>query len=309
MTDETKEQSNSKAGQDASGESLFDSSFFQKVSRLRIAIARKSTLSYQGRRKTSYKGNSAEFSDFREYLPGDDLRRIDWNVYARLDKPFIREYMEEREGAVNIFLDLSASMDFWGKDVLSKQLAGAMAVAALSNLDRISLNLVESDQLRQLRLSGGKNNCRRALKTLEDAAFAGDGDLAAAIRSAVYLPAGISFVISDFMQESFLQQGAELCRYLAYRKQKVVLLQVLSEQERKITDFGTYELLDAEKAYEPVRISLDEKTVRAYETQLAAFLRDMERIAEQTGASYYLCDTGDGFEKVLTDTLRMLFVK
>ncbi|MCR5281923.1 MAG: DUF58 domain-containing protein [Lachnospiraceae bacterium] len=286
---------------------IFDSLFFQKVSRLRVAIARKSTLSYQGRRKTSYKGNSAEFSDFREYLPGDDLRRIDWNVYARLDKPYIREYMEEREGAVNLFLDLSASMGFWGKDVLSKQLAGAVAVAALSNLDRISLSLIEEDRLSQLRLSGGKNNCKRALKILEDAKMSGNGDLAQAIRHVPYLPAGISILVSDFMQESFLEKGEELCRYLKYRGQKVILMQILAKEEQVIEEFGTYELLDAEGAYESVRISLDEKTVSGYEKELAAFLKQVQRIAENSGADHYLCSTKDGFERILTQTLRMLW--
>ncbi len=87
----------------------------------------------------------------------------------------------------------------------------------------------------------------------------------------------------------------------------MILMQILAKEEQVIEEFGTYELVDAEGAFEPVRSSWDEKTVRGYEKEMTACLKEVERIAEQSGADHYLCSTKDGFERVLTETLRMLW--
>ena len=90
---------------------MFDSEFYNTLSQLSLAMTHKSSMNMSGNRKSVQKGVSAEFSDFREYMPGDDLRRLDWNVYARLDRMYIREYMEEKEAVSKIILDTRASMD------------------------------------------------------------------------------------------------------------------------------------------------------------------------------------------------------
>ncbi len=281
---------------------IFDSAFFQKVSRLKLAITQKSTLNYQGRRRSLLKGSSAEFSDYREYLPGDDIRRIDWNVYARLEKPYVREYLEEREGAVNIFLDLSASMGFWGKDILARRLAGAMAVIALSNLDRVGLNIISGGQLQSLRFGGNKGNVKRALLAVEKATAGGMADLEQAVRGVSYLPRGMTILISDFCEESFLQKGEKLCRYLRYKGQEVILLQISAPEERSVAMSGTYSLEDSEGAYDIVNLSLDNRTAEAYERAYSGFLEETHRIAAAAGAGYYTCRVEDGYEKILTQS-------
>lgn len=285
-------------------EHIFDSAFYRKVSRLKLAITQKSTLEFQGRRRTALKGSSAEFSDFREYLPGDDVRRIDWNVYARLDKPYVREYMEERESSVNIFLDMSASMAFWGKELLAKQLAGALALAALSHQDRVGLNIVSGEKTQQLRLSGGKGNVKRALLALEEVKAAGSGDLAAAVRGAAYLPRGMTILLSDFCEESFLAEAQRLCRYLQCRGQEVVLMQISASEERRVTGSGTFRLEDSEGVFDAVRLSLDRQTVEAYEKEYAAFLEEVGRVSEESGSRYYLCRTEDGFDRILLEQMK-----
>lgn len=88
---------------------MLDTNCFDALSRLQLRMSHKSSLYISGSHKSLRKGNSTEFSDFREYMPGDDLRRMDWNVYARLDKLYIREYMEEKEAHVSVLIDTSAS--------------------------------------------------------------------------------------------------------------------------------------------------------------------------------------------------------
>ena len=116
---------------------MLDRKFYDTLSRLRLGMAHKSSMNMSGNRKSTQKGLSAEFSDFREYIPGDDLRRMDWNVYARLDKLYIREYMEEKEAVVSVLIDTSASMDYGAasKAELARDLA---AVAAYLEKRKIS---------------------------------------------------------------------------------------------------------------------------------------------------------------------------
>lgn len=120
---------------------MLDKNFFDTLSRLRLQMWHKSSLNMSGNRKSMQKGLSAEFSDFREYMPGDDLRRMDWNVYARLDKLYIREYMEEKEAVVSVLIDTSASMDYGSesKAELARDLAAVISYLALGNMDRLRL--------------------------------------------------------------------------------------------------------------------------------------------------------------------------
>ena len=110
----------------------------ERLRGLKLNIRR--TLSYnEGARRSSSKGRSAEFSGYREYIPGDDMRYVDWNAYARLDKLYIKEYMEEREGRVNIYLDTSRSMEFGEKlkSTLMAELTEAISYVALSGRDSV----------------------------------------------------------------------------------------------------------------------------------------------------------------------------
>ena len=120
---------------------MLDGKFYDTLSRLQLQMWHKSSLVTSGNRKSVQKGTSSEFFDFREYMPGDDLRRMDWNAYARLDKLYIREYMEEKAAVVSVLVDTSASMDYGAhsKAELAKDLAGAVGFLALNNMDRLIL--------------------------------------------------------------------------------------------------------------------------------------------------------------------------
>lgn len=286
---------------------LFDEKFIGKVSRLKLAISKKTALSYQGRRRSALKGSSAEFSDYREYVPGDDIRRIDWNVYARLDRPFVREYMEERESAVNIFLDMSMSMSVDDKRLLAKKLAGALGLISLSNLDRLSFFVIYEGRVDNIRFAGGKNNIRRALDIIEGITPSGNADIISAVKSVPYLPHGLSVLISDFMDEKFLEQGDSLCKYLSYRGQEIVFLHVMSESELRPQLSGSYIFTDMENAYSPVRLTLDEKTFKSYENELGVFLSGVRKIARNGNAKYFLLDTAVSFDQMIFYDLRSIY--
>ena len=113
-----------------------DAAFFDKISRLRLAMGHRASMNLTGNRKSTQKGSSNEFSDFREYMPGDDIRHIDWNAYGRLDRLYVKEYMEEKEAVVSILIDTSASMEYGRrrKSALACMLAAAFAYMGRNTL-------------------------------------------------------------------------------------------------------------------------------------------------------------------------------
>jgi len=151
---------------------MLDTGFYDTLSRLRLRMSHRSSLNVSGSRKSVRKGNSTEFSDFREYMPGDDLRRLDWNAYARLDKLYIREYMEEKEAAVSVLIDTSASMDYGVKSKadLAVDLTAAVSFLALNNMDRVLLYDMK-EMGRPLAVGGGRKAFAKVLHWLENREF------------------------------------------------------------------------------------------------------------------------------------------
>ena len=143
---------------------MLNAETYELLSKLSLVMNHKSSLNRSGNRKSLQKGISAEFSDFRESMPGDELRRLNWNVYARSERMYIREYLEEKEAVVSVLLDTSASMDYGRqkKSDLSIDLCGAVAFLTLNNMDRLVL-YDSNDINRPFTVSGGKNALQRFL--------------------------------------------------------------------------------------------------------------------------------------------------
>ena len=202
------------------GEKLFDQSFFTKLNQLAIAMNTHMTHGMGGGRKSNAKGTSVEFSDYREYIPGDDIRRIDWGAYGRLDKLYIKRFMEEKEGIFQIFIDTSNSMSFGEpkKSRTALQLAGALAYLVLNNLDRVYVSEMQESTLTQGKGRAGKQAFRQIMQELEAVEFDGRTNLNKAIMSRQYQGSGVSIVISDFLDEKGIEEAV---KYLRYKKQQV----------------------------------------------------------------------------------------
>ena len=185
---------------------------------------------FGGNRRTVKHGSSAEFADYQEYVPGDDLRRIDWNLYARFEKLFIKLFVDERQLHHRIYVDCSASMD-WGdpnKGETALKLAAALGFLAVQSMDRVSIIEMHNDICDDV--SGaviGKERFYAAVDKLNRTEFYGSSELGNAIsrEENVGNGDGMSVLISDFLTESDWKSGIE---YLRYRHREVCLIQVLS---------------------------------------------------------------------------------
>ena len=288
-----------------------DAAFFDTLSRLRLSMGHKSSMNLSGNRKSVQKGSSTEFSDFREYMPGDDIRRIDWNAYGRLDRFYVKEYMEEKEAVVSALLDTSASMDYGEKKKsdLAGMLAAAMAYLGLGNMDRVIIYDVQRMEAPFV-ANGGKRAFPRLTDWLEQRTFEGQADIATAVRRLSAKGPGVTIIISDFLQEEFVELNSEtvkqLLRFLDYRRQKAVFLHVLSGEELSVELTGTRNLIDMEDK-STLRLTLDDASIRVYEKNLREFTERLKRECAKAGAFYALCSTETDFHKLIFQDLRMLY--
>ena len=288
-----------------------DAAFFDTLSRLRLSMGHKSSMNLSGNRKSVQKGSSTEFSDFREYMPGDDIRRIDWNAYGRLDRFFVKEYMEEKEAVVSVLLDTSASMDYGEKKKsdLAGMLAAAMAYLGLGNMDRVILYDAQKLETPFI-ANGGKRAFPRLTDWLEQRTFEGQADIAEAVKRLPAKGPGVTIIISDFLQEEFVEPGSEtakqLLRFLDYRRQKAVFLHVMAGEELSVELTGTRNLIDMEDK-STLRLTLDDASIRIYEKNLQEFTGRLKRECARVGAVYALCSTAADFHKLIFQDLRMLY--
>lgn len=292
---------------------MFDTGFYDALSRVKLRMSHKSSLNASGNRKSLRKGNSTEFSDFREYMPGDDLRRMDWNAYARLDKLYIRQYMEEKEAVVSVLIDTSASMDYGvqSKAELARDLAAVVSFLALGNMDRVRLYDMR-DMGRTLSVGGGRSTFAKVLRFLENLEFSGEVDMLSAVRKMLCPGAGVTVVISDFLHPDMLREDTvrsgyeKLLQYLNYSRQLPVILHTMAAEELRVSLEGVLNLIDAETKSKK-RLVVDAKAVDSYERELKYFTERIKKGSDRGRGIYVLCDTGRDRRQLVFQDLRVIY--
>lgn len=219
-----------------------------RIRRIEIRARRLVANIFLGEYHSVFRGRGIEFSEVRQYEPGDDVRAIDWNVTARMGTPYIKKYIEERELTVLLAVDLSASSSFTTatltKRELAAEVAATLAFAAVANNDRVGL-LTFTDRVERY-IPPGKNR-RHVLRIVRELLYAepqGRGtDIAAAIRylGRVSKRRAIVFVISDFFD-----QGYERQLRAAAARHEVIAITLNDRREYELPDVGLLELQDAE---------------------------------------------------------------
>ena len=276
--------------------------FFEKLNHLKMAAHIRLDQGQSGGRKSSAKGSSVEFSDFREYLPGDDIRRIDWNVYGRLDKLYIKQFMEEKEAWYHIFLDASGSMEYGEqkKSAMALRLAAVFVWLVLGQLDRVELMTFQGGRLGKASPVIGRGSFQKLLQELEQVSFGGEARINEAIRRSDLRGRGICILISDFLEDQGLEDAV---RYLTYKRQEVYLIQVLAREELDFDEEGTLELQDMENAGS-VRVTMNRQSIRMYRETLEKHNFRMQRMAKRYGCVYQQVTADEELEKVIFESLK-----
>ncbi len=255
-----------------------------RLERLTLLSRRALAGQLQGERRSPKRGQSIEFADFRPYTPGDDFRRIDWNAYARLERLFIKLFVEEEDLTVHLLVDTSRSMD-WGepnKLHFAKQAAAALGYVALHGLDRVTVTAFAPDGAPAPRFPArrGKAAAPALFAFLESLPLSPRTDLGPRLARYAFraVQRGPALLLSDLLDPTW-RDGLHA---LAARGFEVTLLHVLSPQERDPDLHGDLKLRDAESG-ETLELSADGSTLRRYRQTLAAWEREVAAFCRSRG--------------------------
>ena len=265
---------------------VFDEAFLRQLERLLILMRSPVRGGLKGGRRSVKRGQSVEFADYRDYALGDDLRQLDWNVYARLEKLFVKLFIEEEDVTVTLLVDASASMATGRPEKLlfAKRAAAALGYIALASEDRVSLSVMAG---RASRRRTGLRGSGRVFRLLSDlsAVQAADGPtdlLAAARHAAAQLTGrGVVVLLSDLLDPA----ADRVIRELAAAGSELVIIHVLSPDELDPALEGDLRLVDAETG-DGVDVTADLGTLDAYKARLAAWKQGFADLAARRRASY-----------------------
>lgn len=273
---------------------LVDSKIVKKIEALSLNPKLSSDKGNSGQRKSKGHGNSMEFSDFREYFPGDDIRKIDWNIYGRFEKLFVKLFQEEREVLFNIIIDNSISMDYGepSKLDISKQLAALLAYIILNNEDRVMIHHLDGEKLKSSARFKSKNSFFNLVKSLELIETSSSKLSEKIIKNDFYN--GVSIYISDFYDEEALRS----IKYLSYKHQRLVLLQTMSDEELNPKESGELRLIDSENgSFKDIK--LNARIIESYKEKLADFIESFKLCANSSGGYHILVPTDLSVDEIL----------
>lgn len=282
---------------------MFDSTFLRKLDRLALLTRRPMAGEIQGERRSPRRGASVEFADFRPYTPGDDIRQIDWNLYARMERFFLKLYVAEEELTVHLLIDNSASMD-WGepnKLAHARRLAGAFGYIALSGLDRVSVQAFAADGVRQLPSVRGKRGAIPLFTFLERLPTGKTGNLATACHRYIQTARtpGPLLLCSDLLDAGW----KDALRALSSRPFEITLLHILAPQELEPELEGDFKLIDPEGGA-VIEISADLDLLRRYRENLAAWRSEIETFCNGRAINYLFIDTSVTVEEFVLSHMR-----
>lgn len=280
--------------------SIFDKEFFYTLNNISIRLNIKLSKGAQGGRKSKVRGTSVEFSDFREYVHGDDFRRVDWNTYGRFEKLFIKLFMEEREGNFSIFIDSSKSMDFgkFNKGDLALKIAAALSYLGINNLDRVKIGILKEEGAEILKVTRGKESFSNIIKELEDLEFSGRTNLKKSVIKNNFTKKGMTIIISDFLISNGEKDIEDIAKYLTYKKQQVVFIQILCEEEISPEIIGTKKIIDVETK-EEVKVSITPKIIKLYQARIKEHEEMIRNIARKYGGIFIKVNSEEDIEKII----------
>jgi uncharacterized protein (DUF58 family) len=283
---------------------LLDAEFMTRLEQLEILSRKIHSSRQKGERRSKRKGESAEFADYRNYVVGDDLRHIDWNIYARLDRLFLKLFLEEEELNVTVLMDVSGSMDTGdpSKALYAKRVAAAIAYIGLCNYDRVNLYAYSDRVVGTLVGLRSRRLMSRALQFLKEVPAEGKSHFSVAAKQFAmrHTQKGVALVLSDFFDKAGFQEGL---RYLVGRQIDIYALQILSPQELEPDLAGDLKLVDCEDE-DVAEVTVSKLLLDRYKANLRAYCQSLRDFCNQRGIVYLLAPTSNPFDKLILNYLR-----
>jgi uncharacterized protein (DUF58 family) len=281
---------------------LVDRKLLTRLEALQIPSRQRMRQQHRGEKTSLRKGSSLEFSDYREYLQGDDIRRIDWGVYARTERYYLKLFFEEESRPIFILVDGSESMSFGSpsKFEYALSLGAYLSYISLSHYDRPQLLLLKNKEFQNFRF-GSMRLFFPVLNLLKESHPAGETYLNAILKKLAgkSARAGICFVLSDF----FSPDGFEAIKLLSAIGYEIHCLQILCQEEIKPDFRGDLRLVDSEN-HNSAEVSISPHILKSYLARLHDFQSAIQKTASQSFASFTKVNTSVPLETLLLQDMR-----
>ena len=286
-------------------QSAFDSEFLKKLEYLYIVSKKIFAGRIKAERRSTRRGVSVEFADYRNYTPGDDFRYIDWNAFARLDELLLKLYEEREDLHIYILVDASQSMTYGElpKLIYAKRVAAALAYIGLSNLDRIGITAFNTTDMNRLPTERGKGKIFTVLNFLDQINGTGETDMEHAFRNFVHMTKrrGLVVVISDLFDPKGFTAGLNM---LKFQKHDLFVIHIIDEKEAEPNLLGDYHLVDIET--DQLRpVTINENHIKRYKALFNKYCDDLDRYCTQREISLVRTMTKAPFEELILRIFRM----
>ena len=292
----------------------------RRLEQFQLLAARRAKSSAKGERRSRARGQSVEFADYRNYVHGDDFRYLDWNLYGRLERLFLKLYEEERELPVRIFLDASESMTFGEprKFDFARQVAAAIGYVALSGFDRVSVipfpdrandaNMDPGARIAELAARGalrsvrGKRSAIQFFQNLSKLTAGGAANLNEALRRGALeaRQAGVAVVLGDFLDPAGYESGLNA---LVGRGFQVDLVQILAPDELSPATFGDLRLVDSESGAAQ-EVTFGRFRLKAYRQTVQNFMQRLREFCQARGINFFTASSNTDLQELLLKQLR-----
>jgi uncharacterized protein (DUF58 family) len=298
---------------------LLSPELLRRLEQVQLLARRRARSSRKGERRSRARGQSVEFADYRNYVVGDDLRYLDWNLYGRLDRLFLKLYEEERELPVTIFLDGSESMTFGTppKFDFARQVAAALGYVALCGFDRVNVRVfpdaagpaadpgahsAEAAARAGLRLVRGRKSSLQFFENLAALTAGGPANLCAALRRGAVeaRQPGLALVVSDFLDPAGYEAGLGA---LAGRGFHVDAVQILAPDELAPATFGDLKLVDSESGAAQ-EVTFGKFRLAAYQKTVQNYVQRLREYCTTHGMSFFMAASDTSLEDLLLKRLR-----
>ncbi len=301
---------------------LLTPELLRRLEQFQLLAQRRAKSSLKGERRSKARGQSVEFADYRSYVSGDDFRYLDWNLYGRLDRLFLKLYEEERELPVTVFIDASESMTFGEprKFDFARQVAAAAGYVALCGFDRVSVmafpdlpqepaNEVDLRARTQelaargsLRLVRGRKSALQFFQDLHQLTARGATELNEALRRGALQArqAGVAVVLSDFLDPAGYESGLTA---LLGRGFQVNVVQILAPDELSPTAYGDLRLIDSETGAQQ-EVTFGKYRLRGYQQTVQNFCQRLREYCSSRGVNFFLAASDTPLEELLLKQLR-----
>ena len=285
--------------------SILNDAFFSRLETLSLELRANLGGFFGGKHLVRTYGQTVEFADYREYQLGDDIRRIDWNLYSRFEKFFLKLFTDERQMHTQIFIDCSASM---GKDNAEKAeyavaVAAALGYLSVHNMDKVSFKLIKGEKSEDpFGTIVGKRAFFNAISQIEELEFEGESDIREAVVGTPNTGSndGLTVIISDFFTDSDWKKAVD---YLCYKKRQVLLMQILTPEEVDPSYTGRVHLIDVESETvedeRNMKLKVDSAFQKAYSMAMEEIREELQSFCTSRGADYVTICTDQPIEKTL----------